>query len=40
MGPRGTGAPGTPAPFWAGSACALLVTAVVFSAVVRKATNR
>jgi MATE family multidrug resistance protein len=32
--------PGTPAPFWAGSACALLVTAVVFSAVVRKATNR
>nr|WP_312376076.1 MATE family efflux transporter [Delftia acidovorans] len=31
---------GTPAPFWAGSACALLVTALVFSAIVRKATSR
>jgi MATE family multidrug resistance protein len=28
--------PGTPAPFWASSACALLVTALVFSVVVRK----
>lgn len=31
---------GTPAPFWASSACALLVTALVFSAIVRKATSR
>ncbi|MBB1652861.1 MATE family efflux transporter [Delftia sp. UME58] len=31
---------GTPAPFWAGSACALLVTALVFSTIVRKATSR
>ncbi|CAB5661970.1 Na(+)/drug antiporter [Delftia tsuruhatensis] len=32
--------PGTPAPFWASSACALLVTALVFSAIVRKVTGR
>ncbi len=31
---------GTSAPFWASSACALLVTALVFSAIVRKATSR